>query len=104
MIKKITAADGAKIPKKIKNLKQLRKQKLKEQARDTFEHTAKDDTTSLKKTYPSDCDNLRFQPQKLQFFPKDIEKMKTMSVEERIAYKRQLKKDKQYNIIEDSQD
>lgn len=105
MIKKIVSADGSKIPKKLKNLKQLRKQRLKEQKPDTFELSSKQNIkTDAKRPYPSDCDNLEFKIQKIRFYPEDIEKMKSMELNERIAYKRQLKENKQYIVLEDSAD
>lgn len=50
------------------------------------------------RTYPSDCDNLEFKVQKIHFFPEDVEKMKTMTIEERIEYKRKLKSEDRYTI------
>lgn len=46
----------------------------------------------------SENDNLKFKKQVLEFYPEDVEKMEKMSVEERIAYRRQLKKENKFII------
>ena len=43
--------------------------------------------------------NLIFEKEKIQFFPKDVEKMQSMSEEERIEYKRVLKREHRYIVI-----
>lgn len=48
----------------------------------------------------SENSNLKFQVQKLKFFPEDEEKMQHMGLEERIEYRRKLKKDHRYVIEE----
>lgn len=102
MIKKISSADGAKISKKIKNLKGVKRQKLKEQKPDTFERSAVQDTVKKNKnSYPSDCDNLRFRYQRIEFFPEDVEKMKHMTLKEENAYLSKLKAEKRYRVIRD---
>lgn len=48
----------------------------------------------------SDNDNLVFEVKKVRFYSEDIEKMKTMTVEEQIAYKRKLKSEDKYTYEE----
>lgn len=50
--------------------------------------------------YYSETSNLKFQVQKLKFFPEDEEKMQHMNIEERIEYIRWLKKHNMYVIEE----
>ena len=54
--------------------------------------------------YPSDCDNLEFKIQKIEFFPDDIEKMKNMDIDEQIAYKGKLKAEQRYTVIFEDED
>lgn len=104
MIKKIVSPDGInKISKKVKNLKELRQQSILKQKRDTFE-LSNDTANTAKKPYPSDCNNLEFKIQKIEFFPEDIKKMEKMSLDERIEYKRKLKEQEKYTVIEDTED
>lgn len=58
----------------------------------------------LRNDYPSDCDNLEFKIQKIEFFPQDIEKMKSMNIDEQIEYKRKLKAEQRYTIIFEKED
>ena len=44
-------------------------------------------------------ENLIFEKEKIQFFPKDIEKMQAMSEEEKIEYKRTLKREHRYIVV-----
>ncbi|MBQ8669214.1 hypothetical protein IJ472_05505 [bacterium] len=45
---------------------------------------------------PSSNDNLEFVAKKVKFSAEDEEKMKSMTLEERIAYKRKLKAEQRY--------
>lgn len=103
MIKKIVTSEcGKQISKKAKSLKNVQIKKSHQPVKDTFEHSVKQDTLKQnKKTYPSDCDNLEFQIQKIEFYPEDIKKMEKMSLDERIEYKRKLKEQERYKVIED---
>lgn len=100
MIKKITSINNIQLPKKIKKAKW---NKLKEQQPDTFERsTTKDSVKNTKQSYPSDCDNLEFKYQKIEFFPEDIEKMKTMTLKEENEYLSKLKAEGRYKVIKDT--
>lgn len=60
--------------------------------------------TSFKKKVKQnhDNDNLAFSVQRLKFYPEDQEKMDKMSVEERIQYRRQLKEEGRYFVINEA--
>lgn len=61
--------------------------------KDTFEKTKDADMTSN--------DNLQFKKVKIQFYPEDVERMKNMSLEERIKFKQQLKAENRYIVLDD---
>ena len=46
-------------------------------------------------------ENLKFNKQVLKFYPEDIEKMEKMSLEDRIKYRRKLKEENKYIIVEE---
>lgn len=48
----------------------------------------------------STLENLEFRALKVKFYEEDIEKMKSMSLEERIEYKRKLKSEHRYTYEE----
>ncbi len=54
-----------------------------------------------KKLYRSETENLEIKRQILQFDPEDQEKMDKMSVRERIEYRRKLKEEGKYTVIEE---
>lgn len=51
----------------------------------------------------SDFDSLQFTARKIKWFPEDLKKMETMTVEERIEYKRELREKKQYGYEEEDE-
>ena len=52
-----------------------------------------------KKLYRSETENLEIKRQILQFDPEDQEKMDKMSVRERIEYRRKLKEEGRYTVV-----
>lgn len=55
-------------------------------------------------TYPSDCDNLEFKYQRIEFFPEDVEKMKHMTLKEENIYLSKLKAEGRYVVVPDDVD
>lgn len=96
MVKRILGIDSTKgkIPKNLKAYKKQYKQvKTKKQLeRDTFEAR-----------YKSETQGLEFKVQRIQFSPEDEAKLKEMSIKDRIAYIRELKKEGKYKISNDTQ-
>ncbi len=45
--------------------------------------------------------NLKFKKEVLKFYPEDEEKMSKMSIEDRIEYRRRLKDENKYIIVEE---
>ncbi len=48
-------------------------------------------------------DNLIFKKEVLKFYPEDEEKMSKMDIEERIEYRRKLKDENRYIIVEEEE-
>ena len=46
-----------------------------------------------------EMETMEFKTQKIQFFPDDVEKMKSMSVEEKINYAIKLREQGKYTVI-----
>ena len=63
--------------------------KLSDVKPDTFEHVKNAD----------DMGTMKFKTQKIKFYPEDIEKMKSMSVEEKINYAIKLREQGKYTVI-----
>lgn len=63
--------------------------KLSDVKPDTFEHAKNAD----------DMGTMKFKTQKIKFYPEDIEKMKSMSVEEKINYAIKLREQGKYTVI-----
>lgn len=95
MVKKIMKSDTVRTVKK--NLKQHMKKKLPEQKPDTFERSVQNDKSLETK-------NLKFKAYDVEFSPKDVEKMKHMSLEEENKYIIELKRQGRYKVIKDSED
>ena len=95
MVKKIMKSDTVRTVKK--NLKQHMKKKLPEQKPDTFERSVQNDKSLETK-------NLKFKAYDVEFSPKDVEKMKKMSLEEENKYIIELKRQGRYKVIKDSED
>lgn len=53
--------------------------------------------------YPSDCDNLEFKYQRIEFFPDDVEKMKHMTLQEENEYLSKLKAEGRYVVVYDDE-
>ncbi len=53
--------------------------------------------------YPSDCDNLEFKYQRIEFFPDDVEKMKHMTLKEENEYLSKLKAEGRYVVVYDDE-
>ena len=51
---------------------------------------------SAREGYYAETPNLQFKSVRIQFYPEDIEKMKQMSLEDRVNYKRMLKENNRY--------
>lgn len=100
MVKKISAAEQIcnNIQKAVSKMKKNKKVKydIPEQKPDTFE-TALPQADKAQ----SDMANLEFKYKKLEFYPEDVEKMKDMSVQEKIKFVRQLKKEKRFIVPKD---
>lgn len=47
----------------------------------------------------NEMETMEFKTQKIQFFPDDIEKMKSMSVDAQIDYAMQLREEGRYTIV-----
>ena len=95
MVKKITGIEkiikGTSSKHITRNKNIQRKTKLPAQKPDTYESAR----------YASETKGIEFQTQKIQFSPEDEEKMSKMSIKERIQYKRKLKKEGKYKVVEE---
>lgn len=47
-------------------------------------------------------DNLKFKKEVLKFYPEDEEKMAKMNIQDRIEYRRKLKDENKYIIVEET--
>ena len=63
---------------------------LPPQKPDSFEHSQK------AKEYDEEMSGTQFKSVKIQFYPEDIEKMKTMSHKEKMAYLKKLRQENRY--------
>ncbi len=95
MAKKFLVVDAADVKanvvSKVKGQAKKAQKRVKlEQKPDTFEKQADN--------LASQTVGIEFKTKKVIFSPEDIEKMKSMSVEDRIAYKRALKKAGKYKV------
>lgn len=81
-----------KLGKKLK--RKTLKVKLPEQKPDKFEYS---EDWKIR----DEMGNMQFKATKIEFYPEDIEKMKSMSDEEMIDYAIKLRQEKRYNVIKD---
>ena len=70
----------------------VKRTKLPEIKPDTFEKQVENVSDTLS--------HLQFQTKKVKFYPEDIEKMKNMSLEEKVEYKAKLKAEHKYTYEE----
>jgi hypothetical protein len=73
--------------RKIARQKQI---KLPEQKPDTFSYVNK------AKDYAEEMATMKFEMKKIEFYPEDLEKMKTMSHKEKMEYVKKLRQEKRY--------
>lgn len=97
MVKKITIVEvsGKKVQKQAQKRVNKYYAKTKKTPPDTFEKTIK--TTNLPN---KETASLKFEHKKVEFFPEDVKKMESMTLEEKNAYMLKLKKEDRYNIVE----
>ncbi len=69
--------------------------KLPEQKPDKFEHSQAD------LNLENDMGNMKFKAEKIQFYPEDLEKMKTMTDDEQIDFAIKLREEERYTVIKD---
>ena len=98
MVKKVKLAEVSKVNNKIKSVKPKTKYpKTKDIPPDSFEYSKRAHKARLE----SEVSKLKFEYKKVEFAPEDIEKMKTMSLEEKNAYMIKLKLAGKYKVIEE---
>jgi hypothetical protein len=99
MVKKVRLAEVSKVTNNVKPNTKLKKKypKTKDIPSDSFEYKSKIHEERLE----SEVSTLKFNYKKVEFHPADVEKMKTMSLEERNAYMIKLKLAGKYKVIEE---
>lgn len=68
--------------------------------KDSFERTQEKKMVDDRRK--SEVENLNFKKVRIQYYPEDIERMKSMDIEERIQYKLMLKEQNRYIELDDS--